>query len=58
MENQNKLWDELVELQYQLEENQDQHEDTLEIIFFIKDSMRGGYDMTEEIKNILKINAK
>ncbi len=58
MENQNKLWDELVELQYQLEENQDQHEDTLETIFFILDSMRGGYDMTEEAENILKINTK
>jgi len=58
MENQDKLYDELVDLRDQLEQNESENEDTLESIFFILDSMRSGYDMTEEAETILKINAK
>ena len=36
----------------------DGNEALLETIFFILDSMRGGYDMTEEAMNILKNNCK
>tara|TARA_R110000772_G_scaffold32192_4_gene79044 strand:- start:8149 stop:8325 length:177 start_codon:yes stop_codon:yes gene_type:complete len=58
MKNQDKMYDELVDLRDQLEQNESENEDTLESIFFILDSMRSGYDMTEEAETILKINAK
>ena len=54
MKNQDKMYDELVDLRDQLEQNESENEDMLESIFFILDSMRGGYDMTEEAETILK----
>ena len=51
MKNQDKMYDELVDLRDQLECMEDDNDSTdyvLESIFFILDSMRGGYDMTEE----------
>ncbi len=53
MKNQDKMYDELVDLRDQLEQNESENEDMLESIFFILDSMRGGYDMTEEAEAIL-----
>ena len=55
MTNQDKMYDELVELRDQLECMEDDNDSVynnveyvLEHIFVILDSMRGGYDMTEE----------
>ena len=51
MTKQDKMYDELVELRDQLEcmeEDNDSLDLVLENIFFCLDSMRGGYDMTEE----------
>ena len=57
MENQNQIYDQLVAMRNELELT-DGNEALLETIFFILDSMRGGYDMTEEAMNILKNNCK
>ena len=51
MKNQDKMYDELVDLRDQLEcmeEDNDSTDYVLESIFVILDSMKGGYDMTEE----------
>ena len=53
MKNQDKMYDELLDLRDQLEQNESENEDMLESIFFILDSIRGGYDMTEEAEAIL-----
>ena len=55
MENQNQIYDQLVAMRNELELTEG-NEQLLETIFFILDSMRGGYDMTEEAMNILENN--
>ena len=57
MENQNQIYDQLVALRNELELTEG-NEQLLDSIFFILDSMRGGYDMTEEAMNILENNRK
>ena len=57
MENQNQIYDQLVALRNELELTEG-NEQLLDSIFFILDSMRGGYDMTEEAMNILENNQK
>ena len=57
MENQNQIYDQLVAMRNELELTEG-NEQLLDSIFFILDSMRGGYDMTEEAMIILENNRK
>jgi len=58
MKNQDQMWDQLIDLRDELEINETENQDALEEIFFLLDSMRGGYDVTEQVETFLKINAK
>ena len=58
MTKQDQMWDQLIDLQEVLEMNETENQDALEEIFFLLDSMRGGYDVTEQVETFLKINAK
>ena len=58
MKNQDQMWDQLIDLRDELEINETENQDLLEEIFFLLDSMRGGYDVTEQVETFLEKNAK
>jgi len=45
--NQDQLWDKLIDLRDKLEVDEAENQDLLEQLFFILDNMRGGHDVTE-----------
>ena len=58
MKNQDEMWDQLIDLREELEINETENEEALEEIFFLLDGMRGGWDVTEQVEELLEIYGK